>query len=138
MIRPGQPRRAISAIQQDGRFREVIEQHLRTDSVRDRAARPPRATAARGQARRSPSLRLRMNIEAKVPPVRHQPRVYTRDEHDVSRKFISPSALKVLYRLDQAGFRACLVGGSVRDLLLGRVATRHAGVGANLHPAIHH
>jgi len=49
-----------------------------------------------------------------------EPRIYTRGEHDISRKFISPAALKVLYRLDGAGYRACLVGGGVRDLLLGR------------------
>jgi len=48
------------------------------------------------------------------------PRVYSRDEHPVSRKLISQEALKVLYRLNGAGFRACLVGGGVRDLLLGR------------------
>ena len=59
-----------------------------------------------------------MNIPAQVTAP--GPRVYTRDQHNVSRKLISPNALKVLYRLDGAGFRACLVGGSVRDLLLGR------------------
>ena len=60
-----------------------------------------------------------MNIEAQVTAVQREPRIYTRDEHNISRKFVSPSALKVLYRLDSAGYRACLVGGSVRDLLLG-------------------
>ncbi|MDX1607201.1 MAG: hypothetical protein R3202_13500, partial [Candidatus Competibacterales bacterium] len=49
----------------------------------------------------------------------HQPLVIPRDEHCVSRSQISPHALKVLYRLERAGFRACLVGGGVRDLLLG-------------------
>jgi poly(A) polymerase len=38
----------------------------------------------------------------------------------LSRKQISEQALKVLYRLHNAGFAAYLVGGSVRDLLLGR------------------
>jgi poly(A) polymerase len=38
----------------------------------------------------------------------------------VSRSNIAPNALKVLYRLRQAGFQAHLVGGGVRDLLLGR------------------
>ncbi len=55
-----------------------------------------------------------------MPARRGQARIYTRSEHCISRKMISPSALKVLYRLDGAGFRACLVGGGVRDLLLGR------------------
>jgi len=43
----------------------------------------------------------------------------TRDQHCISRKNISPSALKVLYKLDSEGFQAFLVGGGVRDLLLG-------------------
>lgn len=48
-----------------------------------------------------------------------QPAVIPRDEHNISRSNISESALKVLYRLDKAGYQACLVGGGVRDLLLG-------------------
>lgn len=48
------------------------------------------------------------------------PVVITRDNHSVSRANISPSALKVLYRLKSAGYEGHLVGGGVRDLLLGR------------------
>ena len=48
------------------------------------------------------------------------PRVIPREHHNVSRKQISRGALRVLYGLKDAGFRACLVGGAVRDLLLGR------------------
>ena len=48
-----------------------------------------------------------------------QLRVIPRDQHQVSRKNISNGALRVLYRLNEAGFAACLVGGAVRDLLLG-------------------
>lgn len=43
-----------------------------------------------------------------------------RDQHCVSRSSISRYALKVLYRLNEAGHEAYLVGGGVRDLLLGR------------------
>ncbi|MFP4154620.1 MAG: polynucleotide adenylyltransferase PcnB [Halothiobacillaceae bacterium] len=43
-----------------------------------------------------------------------------REAHNVSRRQISQNALNVLYRLQDAGFGACLVGGGVRDLLLGR------------------
>ena len=46
--------------------------------------------------------------------------VITREEHNISRKQISDNALKVLYRLNGAGFDAFLVGGGVRDLLLGQ------------------
>ncbi|HRC86375.1 MAG TPA: polynucleotide adenylyltransferase PcnB [Thermoanaerobaculia bacterium] len=49
-----------------------------------------------------------------------QPRILARAEHPISRKNISDNALKVLYRLHGAGFKAYLVGGSVRDLMLGR------------------
>jgi len=49
-----------------------------------------------------------------------EPRVYPRDQHPISRAAISENALKVLYRLRDAGFRSCLVGGGVRDLLLGQ------------------
>ncbi len=45
--------------------------------------------------------------------------VIPRAEHSISRAAISPNALKVLYRLKEAGYEAFLVGGAVRDLLLG-------------------
>ena len=47
------------------------------------------------------------------------PLVFSRDQHPVSRQLLSPSALKVLYRLNKSGFDAYLVGGGVRDILLG-------------------
>ncbi len=50
----------------------------------------------------------------------HAPRIVPRAEHTVSRKKIDAEALKVLYRLKDQGFVAYLVGGGVRDLLLGR------------------
>src|SRR5262249_56178776 len=49
-----------------------------------------------------------------------EPRVVPRAEHSISRRDIDPDALKVLYRLRQFEHTAYLVGGSVRDLLLGR------------------
>jgi poly(A) polymerase len=48
-----------------------------------------------------------------------EPTIIPRPSHNVSRKEISPSALKVLYRLHKAGYQSFLVGGSVRDALLG-------------------
>lgn len=47
-------------------------------------------------------------------------RIYARSEHTISRSQIGENALKVLYRLQREGFDAYLVGGCVRDLLLGR------------------
>lgn len=49
-----------------------------------------------------------------------QPIVYTRDQHPISRQNISKNALNVLYGLHKAGYRALLVGGCLRDLLLGK------------------
>ena len=46
-------------------------------------------------------------------------RLVPRDQHPISRKDISPNALRVLYRLRDAGFSGYLVGGAVRDLLVG-------------------
>jgi poly(A) polymerase len=48
-----------------------------------------------------------------------EPRVIPRDVHGVSRKQMSQNALRVLYRLREGGFGAYLVGGAVRDLLIG-------------------
>ncbi|MFO1402049.1 MAG: polynucleotide adenylyltransferase PcnB [Steroidobacteraceae bacterium] len=48
------------------------------------------------------------------------PRIIPRSDHTVSRSSISPNALRVLYRLKDAGYQAFLVGGCVRDILLGR------------------
>lgn len=48
------------------------------------------------------------------------PIVRPRSAHPISRDGIDPDALKVLYRLKSSGYRAYLVGGSVRDLMMGR------------------
>ncbi len=49
-----------------------------------------------------------------------EPVILPRDKHPISRRNIDPDALKVLYRLHNHGYKAYLVGGGVRDLLLGR------------------
>jgi len=62
-----------------------------------------------------------------------EPRVVPRAEHPISRRDIDPDALKVLYRLRQFDHVAYLVGGSVRDLLLGR-RPKDFDVGTSAHP----
>jgi len=52
----------------------------------------------------------------------------------MSRRDIDPDALKVLYRLRQFDHTAFLVGGSVRDLLLGR-RPKDFDIGTSAHPA---
>ncbi len=61
------------------------------------------------------------------------PRILTRPEHTVSRKDIDADALKVLYRLKNHGFVAYMVGGGVRDLLLGR-KPKDFDIGTSAHP----
>lgn len=56
------------------------------------------------------------NIPLELPT----PRIIPRDQHPITRKDIDLEALKVMYRLRDAGFSAYLVGGAVRDLYLGK------------------
>ena len=46
--------------------------------------------------------------------------VYTKDEHCISLYKIDPDALRIVQRLKDNGFTAYIVGGAVRDLLVGR------------------
>ena len=62
-----------------------------------------------------------------------EPRIVPRQEHPISRRDIDPDALKVLYRLRQYDHAAYLVGGSVRDLLLGR-RPKDFDIGTSAHP----
>ena len=45
--------------------------------------------------------------------------VYTQTEHLISNKNIDPDALQIINRLRDAGFTAYIVGGAVRDLIVG-------------------
>ena len=49
-----------------------------------------------------------------------EPSIIERADHPVSRRDIDPNVLKILYRLTNAGHIAYLVGGGVRDLMVGR------------------
>ncbi|WP_111641065.1 polynucleotide adenylyltransferase PcnB [Marinimicrobium alkaliphilum] len=51
--------------------------------------------------------------------VQDGPLVLPRDQHNISRRDISPGALKIMRILRDGGYEAYLVGGGVRDLLLG-------------------
>src|SRR3954462_2246031 len=61
------------------------------------------------------------------------PVIVPRAEHPISRSQVDGDALKVLYRLHQNGYVAYLVGGSVRDLLLGR-HPKDFDIGTSAHP----
>jgi poly(A) polymerase len=60
-----------------------------------------------------------LNDDLLDPASRPPARIIPRAEHSISRSAISPNALRVLYRLREAGYEAFLVGGCVRDLLIG-------------------
>jgi poly(A) polymerase len=62
-----------------------------------------------------------------------EPRILERAEHPISRRDIDKNAVKVLYRLHGAGYHAYLVGGSVRDLMMGR-KPKDFDVGTNAKP----
>lgn len=55
----------------------------------------------------------------KISRLKVAPKIISRSDHIISRMQISDSALKVLYRLKNAKYKAYLVGGAVRDILLG-------------------
>jgi poly(A) polymerase len=62
-----------------------------------------------------------------------EPTIVARSDHSISRREIDPDALKVLYRLHEHRYVAYLVGGSVRDLLLGR-RPKDFDIGTSAHP----
>ena len=62
-----------------------------------------------------------------------EPVIIPRSDHPISRQHIDADALKVLYRLRQFDHIAYLVGGSVRDLLLGRTP-KDFDIGTSAHP----
>lgn len=84
-----------------------------------------KATAKAAAPSESPADR-RQRIAANL-------RVITREDHGISRKRISPNALRVLYKLRDAGYHAYLVGGAVRDLLLD-VTPKDFDIATDAHP----
>ena len=73
-----------------------------------------------------------MNSIDTLPGIEHAA-VIPRAEHGISRKDISEAALRVIYGLQNAGFAAFLVGGCVRDLLLG-LHPKDFDVATDAHP----
>src|SRR5208337_2894840 len=62
-----------------------------------------------------------------------EPHILERAHHPISRRDIHPNVLKVLYRLMGGGYTAYLVGGGVRDLMLGR-RPKDFDVATSAHP----
>jgi len=74
-----------------------------------------------------------MNPPENNAPGGQAPTILDRARHPISRRDIDSDALKVLYRLRNHGFTAYLVGGAVRDLMLGRKPVDF-DVGTNARP----
>ena len=70
---------------------------------------------------------------AVVTKIVRKPQIIPRSEHGVSRSEISENALKVLYRLKNSGYQAYLVGGGIRDILLG-LKPKDFDVATDAHP----
>lgn len=49
-----------------------------------------------------------------------EPTIYEQTQHSIKKSDIDEDARKVVYRLQKAGFKAYIVGGGVRDILLGK------------------
>ena len=65
-----------------------------------------------------------------------KPVIIPRDQHTVSRKQLSSAAVKTLYRLQDCGFDAYLIGGGVRDVLLG-LSPKDFDISTNAHARRH-
>lgn len=76
-----------------------------------------KGSGANSKSRSKDACRETRRGRSKQPAL--QPIIIPRAQHNISRNQISKHALKVLYRLKNAGYQAFLVGGGVRDMLLG-------------------
>src|SRR5271167_1110252 len=62
-----------------------------------------------------------------------EPSILERSQHPISRRDIDPNVLKILYRLIAADYSGYLVGGGVRDLMMGR-RPKDFDVATSAHP----
>lgn len=65
------------------------------------------------------TLRTRSPLRRPHPHARSTPELLNSSQHSVRRDMVSRNAVTVVERLEKAGYQAFLVGGCVRDLLLG-------------------
>ncbi len=79
--------------------------------------------SSEGESKGRPSRRSRKGsrrTRTPLPSLPGSPEIIAREDHPISRKKIDEDALKVLYRLNNNGHEAYIVGGGVRDLYLGK------------------
>ena len=69
-----------------------------------------------------------------VPGLRtSEPRVYASSKHPVRADQVSAGARQVTRKLQEAGFKAFVVGGAVRDLMLG-IKPKDFDIATDAHP----
>ncbi|KUZ69746.1 poly(A) polymerase [Burkholderia ubonensis] len=98
----------------------MIKKFIRKLLGQDDAAQTPSAPAAVADAAPAPrAAKGGRGGTAKKPRGNHEPTVVPASVHGIDPSLISKNAVRVTDTLQQAGFRAFIVGGAVRDLLLG-------------------
>jgi poly(A) polymerase len=73
-----------------------------------------------GRCSRNTKIPFAWSSRSDVETPSIEPAILPRAQHPISRRLINENALKVLHRLKDAGYASLLVGGCVRDLMLGR------------------
>ncbi len=108
-------------IQAAGKRPVTHSAHAQTASKEQNTAQPHKTTHIKKTVRQSQRADSTPEKRPTMTTVNDENiTVIPRSEHPISRSDISDNALKVLYRLNKSGFEAYLVGGGVRDLLLGQ------------------
>lgn len=105
-------------------LKKVISWFGKDSDKKSSASKPSRNADGRKKRARSAKKQTHAKQTPQQPVIRsasveHHATIIPRDQHPISRKQISPNALKVLYRLKDNGYEAYLVGGCIRDILLG-------------------
>ncbi|CAI8697381.1 polynucleotide adenylyltransferase PcnB [Burkholderia pyrrocinia] len=98
----------------------MIKKFIRKLLGQDEAQQtPPEAAQADEAAPAAPRPTKSARGGTKKPRSNHEPTVVPASVHQIDPSLISRNAVRVTDTLQQAGFRAFIVGGAVRDLLLG-------------------
>ncbi|MGS0896213.1 polynucleotide adenylyltransferase PcnB [Burkholderia stagnalis] len=100
----------------------MIKKLIRKLLGQDDAEHTPAATAVADAAAPAPAPRAAKGARAaaaKKPRSNHEPTIVPAGVHGIDPSLISRNAVRVTDTLQQAGFRAFIVGGAVRDLLFG-------------------
>ncbi|RQS10451.1 polynucleotide adenylyltransferase PcnB [Burkholderia sp. Bp9002] len=96
----------------------MIKKFIRKLLGQDDAAQTPADAAAPTDTPAAPRAAKGARPAAKKPR-NHEPTIVPANVHGIDPTLISKNAVRVTDTLQQAGFRAFIVGGAVRDLLLG-------------------